>query len=164
VLDLTQNILVLEPPEEVKNRIFKEIEESEKAKEEILVLLKKKGLEKVEHISSNFEIVLEEEPAEPLDPKLFIEKGRKRIKINRKTKAGREFALKMQKLLNKAGFSFIDILLLYAEPGKFGFLSVKIDRKLKLILFCGVYGVNEKKLLKDGWIRRRVFVEVDSLC
>lgn len=160
---LADFLLVLEPPEGLKKQILERHRKVVAAREELAGFVKSalpETLREKAILVGPDRVVLEEPVA---DPKILagtpfrLKTDPKVLYINRRTKIGRNFAGKLEELHGKGALSPLSYLIRYAGR-RFGFLHFFVDEDSDLVLFVGLYGVDEKKMEKDGWRRWLVWL------
>ncbi len=160
---LADFLLVFEPPEGLKRQILERHRKIMAAREELAGFVKStlpEALREKAILVGPDHVVLEEPVADPkiLAGTLFrLKADPKVLYINRRTKIGRDFARKLEKLHGKGAFSPLSYLIHYANR-RFGFLHFFVEEERDLVLFVGLYGVDEKKMEEDGWRRWRVWL------
>ncbi len=161
LLEATAFLPVYEAPKEIAENFFARLEEMEKAREEVFRYLQELGLE-AKSVEPDLTIRLKTSNSKVLDQKLFRQVNPSCVVPNRRTKKGKEVAEKLESLLQKAYFSPNNFLWPYVDfsrGGRFGSLAVHWDQDRKRVFYCGVFGVDKKKLEEAGWVRCRVFIE-----
>ncbi|MBX6423333.1 hypothetical protein [Thermosulfurimonas sp. F29] len=156
---------VFEPPEKVKKEIFRAYDRAVAAREKLFSLVKEKL---PEPLRENLKLVGPDRVAltEPIEDESVLRRTPFRLSktdpwtlvVNCRTKMGRELAEKMNVLCEEGLFHPAFWLADYAGSDRFGFLRFHLDEKRGVVLYIGVFGVDEEKMEKDGWRKWRMWV------